>query len=261
MNEENEQHISDVEKAMSQLVEKVRQLGQSIQEAIANREEVWFGNLLLGILNCALLDFHSVEVGARQSIYLAAWGRRNLLELKTITDYVLASQSNAIDFKNDLVVDAKEFYEAITKSHRASHKTLLSVLGEMSEIEEGSMKEILKEALRKETELGPQTAATDSEAAAYKQLMVEFGLKENAKPKRVSEIARFINKKEEFDPMFKICSKIMHRTVLSIASSTIKGSLDAAIPFLTSSSASDLATIYDLINRHFKVCGIQPPEN
>jgi hypothetical protein len=91
--------------------------------------------------------------------------------------------------------------------------------------------------------------------------MVEFGLKENAKPKRVSEIAGRISQSEEFDPMFKICSKIMHRTVLSIASSTIRGSLDAAIPFLTSSSTTDLVTIYELINKHFKKRGIQPPES
>ena len=46
--------------------------------------------MLLGILNCALLDYYSVETGTKKSIYLAAWGRRNLLELKVITTYVLS---------------------------------------------------------------------------------------------------------------------------------------------------------------------------
>lgn len=261
MNIENEGCADGADEAMSQAVEKVRQLCRSIQEATANDEEMWFRNLLLGILNCALLDYPSVEIGAQKSIYLAAWGRRNLLELKVITSYVLASESNAIDFKNDLIIDAKEFYEAITKSHQASHKKLITTLSEMSKQEETPMKEILEQALRKEAERGPQTCATDSEGAMYKQLIVDFGLKENAKPKRVSEIARLISQNEDFDPMFKICSKIMHRTVLSIASSTAPGSLDEAIPFLSSSSACDLLSIYEAINEHLRERGVRPPEN
>ena len=91
--------------------------------------------------------------------------------------------------------------------------------------------------------------------------MVDFGLKGNAKPKRVSEIARLISQSEEFDPMFKICSKIMHRTVLSIASSVTQGSLGEAIPLLSNSSACDLLSIYGSIDEHFKKRGIRPPEN
>ena len=191
--------------AMSEAVGKVRQLCQTIQEASANDEGVWFRNLLAGILRCALLDYYSVEIGAKKSVYLAAWGRRNLLELKVITTYVLASESNAVEFRNDLVVDAKEFYEALTKSHRASHKALLSLLSEMSEREEGAPKGMLERVLRKEADGGPDTSATESAAAMYKQLMIDFGLKENAKPHRASDIARRISESEDFDPMFKIC--------------------------------------------------------
>ena len=159
------------------------------------------------------------------------------------------------------MIDAKEFYEAITKSHQALHKKLLIALSEMSQQEETPMKEILERARGKEEEQGPQTYATDSEAAIYRQLMIDFGIKENAKPKTVSRIARLISQNEDFDPMFKICSKIMHRTALSIASSTIRGSLDEAIPFLSNSSACDLLSIYEAINGHFKARGFGPPEN
>jgi len=261
MNIKDAGNSDDVDQAMSEAVEKVRQLCRNIQEATAKDEEVWFGNLLSGILNCALLDYYSVEIGAQKSVYLAAWGRRNLLELKVITMYVLTSESNAIEFKNDLVIDAKEFYEAITKSHQASHKKLLTALSEMSGQEEGPTEEMLKGMLRKETERGPQTSATDSEAATYKQLMVDFGLKENAKPKKAGKIARLISQEEDFDPMFKICSKIMHRTALSIASSTIRGSLDEVVRFLSGSSACDLLSIHDAINEHFTKRGVLPPEN
>jgi len=257
----NEGCVDEAEAAMSWAVEKVRQLYRSIQGATANEEEVWFRNLLLGILHCALLDYYSVDIGAKKSVYLAAWGRRNLLELKVITTYVLTSESNAVEFRNDLVIDAKEFYEALTKYHQASHNNLLAMMSELARQQEKPIKEILEQALRKETERGPETDATDAEAATYKQLMIDFGVKENARPMMASNIANKIQEKADFDPMNRICSKIMHRTVFSIASSITPGSLDATIPFLSSSSACDLLSIYGSINDHFNTRGIRPPEN
>lgn len=247
--------------AMSQALEKVRELGKSILEAAVSDEHVWFRNLLLGILNCALLDYKSVEIGVQKSMYLAAWGSRNLLELKVIATYVLASEKNANDFKRDLLIDTKEFYEAVTKSHKASHTRLLSMMSEAAEEEEGLMKEIFAEANQREAERGPQTQASEREAAVYKQIMSEFGLKQDAKPKRASQIARLIQEEADFDPMFKICSKIMHRTALSIASSTMRGSLDAAIPFLSNRGASGLLSIYNSINKYIEEKGLRPPEN
>lgn len=261
MDVEDGVRTDNADEAMSQAVEKVRQLRQTIQKITASDEDEWFRNLLFGIINCALLDYYSVEVGAQKSIYLAAWGRRNLLELKVITTYVLASESNASNFRNELAIDLKEFYEALTKHHRASHKKLLTMLSEMSEQEASPMKEILEEVRRKESERGPETASTDAEAATYKQLMIDFGLKENAKPARAGDLARLISQGEEFDPMFKVCSKIMHRTVLSIASSITKGSLDAVVPILSDSSACDLLSIYGLIDEYFKRRGVRPPDN
>jgi hypothetical protein len=249
----------DAEQAMSWALEKMRDLRRGIQKATGKVEEGWFGNLLLGILNCALLDYYSVNQGAEKSVYLAAWACRNLLELKVITTYVLASKDNASRFRRELVIDAKEFYEAMTRHHRASHKKLLSMLSEMSQTEKGPVKEMLQQALRKESERGAETGPTDAEAAIYSRLMVDFGLEETAKPKRTSQIARLVNQSEDFDPMFKICSKIMHRTVMSIASTVTQGSLDAVVPLLANSGSNDLLTIYGLIHGHFKKRGIRPP--
>jgi hypothetical protein len=90
----------DADEAMSWAVDKVRNLRRSIQKATGKIEDVWFGNLLLGILNCASLDYYSAKVGAEKSVYLAAWACRNLLELRVITAYVLASEANASNFQN-----------------------------------------------------------------------------------------------------------------------------------------------------------------
>ena len=131
----------------------------------------------------------------------------------------------------------------------------------MAEQEEGSIKAGLQEALRRESQLGPQTSETDAEAAAYRQLLIEMRISPDAKAKRSGELARLLKQSEEFDPMFRVCSKIMHRTMMSIASSITPGSLDATISFLTTASENSLLEIYDSINRHFKKLGVQLPEN
>ena len=54
---------------------------------------------------------------------------------------------------------------------------------------------------------------------------INFPVKKNAKPKKAGDIAKLVLQREEFDPMFKVCSKIMHRTALSIASRAVLGGL------------------------------------
>jgi hypothetical protein len=135
------------------------------------------------------------------------------------------------------------------------------MLSEAAEQEEGHMKEVLEEASRKEAERGPQTEATKTAASVYEQMMSDFGVKKDARPKRASDIARLIKVEADFNPMFKVCSKIMHRTALSIASSTMPASLDEVNPFLRNRSASDLLMIYDSISKHVEKKGLRPPEN
>jgi len=175
----NDDFVSDdIDEAMSQALETVRELAVSIRDATVSDEHIWFRNLLLGILNSALLDFRYVEIGTKQkSPYLAAWSCRNLLELKVIAKYALTSINNAIDFKNDFVIDSKEFYEEMSKWHKATHSKLLSGLSEVIEQFDGQRKEALKGVLRRENGHGAQTNATDAEAEMFKQLIAEFGIK------------------------------------------------------------------------------------
>lgn len=120
------------------------------------------------------------------------------------------------------------------------------------------MKELLQTASQEEAERGPQTQPSESEVAMYEQLMSEYGVKQDDKPKRASHIAERMREKEGFDPMFKICSKIIHRTALSIASSTTRGSLDAAIPLLLSRGTSELLSIYGGIHKYVEETAFVP---
>jgi len=249
-----------VEEAVAQAVRNVIRLRQRIAETTVVDEQTWFRNLLCGILNCALDDYRFVEIGVKKSVYLAAWGRRNLLELKIITEYVLASESNALELRNDLLLDAKEFYETVSRSHKSTHKQYLSALASLANQEQGPLKAALEDVLRRDSERGPQTEASDSEATMFREFLTSIGVKDSATPQRTSSIAKLLgpDQKEDFDPMFKICSKLMHRTALSIASTTVQGSLSEIIPFLESSAVTDLLSIYDRINDHIDRTGVRP---
>ncbi len=57
---------------------------------------------------------------------MASWGARNLLELRVITTYVLRSEADALNFKDDFAADLKEFWEAMKGSSEFLHKKLVA---------------------------------------------------------------------------------------------------------------------------------------
>ncbi len=247
------------DRLLSQAIDQIQKSLKALRDTKVDDNDLWFKNLLCGILDCALLDHETVERGIRESVPKAAWGRRNLLELRTITEYVLSSLENAANFRNDFVIDVKEFWEAMTAIHKNSHRELLSMLAQQLETVEGHERELLKEIYQRESERGPQTKSTEAEAAAYKQLMSDIGLRDNAKSKRVSEIAHLLDQKEEFDPVFKVASKLVHRTALSIAATNISGALDELRPFIAKAAAYDMLEIYHLINTYIRANGLRSP--
>ena len=92
--------------------------------------DLWFRNLLLGILNSAWRDFKSVEVGVKKSPYLAAWGARNLLELHVIAAYIVKSEANAREFQADFACDIAEFWTSVIKSAVATHPEMIRLMRE-----------------------------------------------------------------------------------------------------------------------------------
>jgi hypothetical protein len=250
---------AEIESIMTQVVEHIKALRQQIADTKVPEDQVWFRNFLFGILNCALTDYKSVQIGVKKLIALAAWGCRNLLEIKVITENLLRSEQDAIDLQNALTLDAREFYEAMSRSHTATFKQYLGLLSELANQEQGPMKAALIEKLRSDSKLGPQTAETDAEAEGFRQFQLSMGLEANAKPKMVNAMLRTDYEKDEFYPLNKICSKLVHRTVLSIASTNVEGSLDAIVPFLENSATTILLQIYDRIKRYVDAAGIVIP--
>ena len=107
---------------------------------------------------------------------------------------MLTAAGNAVDFKNDFVIDVKEYWELMGKHQKATHAKLLSTWEDMIPKFEGTMRVAMETALRREREKGPQTEDVDEEADAYREVMSEFGIKENAQPKKSGEIAKLISR-------------------------------------------------------------------
>lgn len=253
--------MDPIDSMQDQRLANIQKQLQELGTAEVSRDDVWFQNLLCALLKSALMDYQSVVRGAVEYVPLAAWGRRNLLEDKVITEYVLESDDNARSFQADLAADAREMHEAFSDHHRAMHKRMLAELDDCSATLPEPYGRAFKEHTKRETERGPDTSGTDSEADIFRQLLTEMGVDEKRKPMMTSGnkgIAHHIGQLDAFNPMFKICSKLMHRTTLSIAAENTSRGLDAVVPILKDSAFADLVTISNLIKTHVDTVGLRP---
>jgi hypothetical protein len=241
---------------IKQLVQKTVALRQRIADENVKTEDVWFRNLLGAILNCALADYRNVEIGAEQSVHLLAWGRRNLLELRVTVEYVLQSKENALQFRNDILIDAKELFDALTKEHKTIHKKFLTELSSCADRIDEPYKSAFQQKLQEETAAGPLAGATEAEAQMFREFLAGMGVEDTVKPKTAGQLAGIIQQQDSFSPMNKVCSKLMHRTALSIASTNSKDGVSALIPFLHDSATSDLISIHGKIESHLDSVGI-----
>jgi hypothetical protein len=244
-------------KALNTVVQHIIELSQRLLDANVAANDVWFRNLLLGILNSARRDYRSVGVGAKKSPYLAAWGARNLLELRVIAAYIVKSEANAREFQADFVCDNAEFWTSVIKSAVATFPELVRLMREMA-ASAGVMEEVLLNAAIEEEKRGAPIKEPRGEAAAIKQLMNEEGIDRDRKPRPVVEMAREIGLIDIYGPQAKMYSKLVHPTALSIAASTIAGSLDALMPLVESQAGGDLLMIYSSIEDHVEAHGVAP---
>jgi hypothetical protein len=174
---------------------------------------------MLGILNSALRDYLSVEVGVQKQPYLAAWGARNPLELRVITMYVLSSEDDALAFKDDFVAGLKEFWEALAKSSEIVHRELVAEMRAAAESQPEPWKSaLLDKATETETETrGPDLRGPLEEVDTYRRLMNEFGIDPNRRPMRSGKIAASVNQRGNVRPavqgVFEACSSYstLHR--------------------------------------------------
>jgi hypothetical protein len=249
----------EVEFAERKVLEDIAALAHRLGARSIDLDD-WFRNLLYGILKCSLADYDSVQNGVNRSMYEAAWGRRNLAELSVITKYVLASRINATEFKHQLRHDSCQFYEALARLQEITREAVRVGLAELA-AQPGPMQQKFEEVLKEHIARGPQSEQIYAEAASHRQALKGLGL--DATPfKRTRQMAADQGEasKDKLEALNTICSKILHRTSLSIASATRKDSLAELGPGLSASSFTDVLLIYDAIKKHVDQYGFHPPD-
>src|SRR5580698_3492529 len=83
--------------------------------AVVSADLVWFRDLLFALLKSAILDYCYVERTSKLTdARMMAWGRRNLIELTVITEFVLESEVNATQFQTEIAKDGAEFHAALS---------------------------------------------------------------------------------------------------------------------------------------------------
>jgi hypothetical protein len=240
-------------------LKQIADLRDKVAAASVGAEHQWFQALLYSLIHCGLVDYELVELGIKKLPNLAAWGLRNLSELAIVTEFVLVSEDNARSFVHEIAIDAKEFHEAVSKLTVLTHKKIVTNMEQLAAFETNEvLKRALEEQIRKEIEGGPQTAASDAEADKYRAQLAPLGL-ENARPRRFKQLAAELKPdlEQEFRAMDTMFSKMLHRTALSIASSTNNG-LAAVASLMDNTGFNQLFTVYELIKNHIERNGVRP---
>jgi len=250
-----EPHVS-LEEAIAQVVARMVKLTHDLARTTVHDDHDWFRNMLVGILISTHQNYQAVLAGVPQRPTLACWGARNLLELRVITTYVLRSLDNAVDFIDDLAADTREFWENIAKVGRFTHNELIAEMRAAAMRESEPLKSLLLRKATEDEQTGPELHEPESELDKAKQMMTAFGVDPTRKLKQGSAIAKEIDESERYGPRYKVLSKVVHPTSLSIAAQTSAGSLDELMPLISNEAQADMLAIFYAVEEHIGAHGI-----
>ena len=245
-----------LEEAIAQVVARMVKLTHDLTRTKVHDDHDWFRNMLVGILISTQQNYQAVLAGVPQKPTLACWGARNLLELRVITTYVLRSLDNAVDFIDDLAADTREFWENIEKVGRFTHNELVAEMRTTAMREDEPLKSLFLRKATEEEQAGPGLHGPESELHKAKQMMTAFGVDPARKPKQGSAIAREAKESDRYAPRYKVLSKVVHPTSLSIAAQTSAGSLDELMPLISNEAHADMLAIFYTIEDHLAAHGI-----
>ena len=86
--------------------------------------------------------------------------------------------------------------------------------------------------------------------------MTAFGVDPARKSKQASTIAKEVKESDRYGPRYKVLSKIVHPTSLSIAAQTSAGSLDELMPLINNEAQADMLAIFYAVEEHIATHGI-----
>jgi hypothetical protein len=139
------------------------------------------------------------------------------------------------------------------------HKKLVAELRTFADIQSEPLRSALQDRANEMEQGGTDLTGPVEEMETYRKLMQDFGIDPKRRPSQGSKIAAMVNESEMFKSRFKIHSKIVHPTALSIAATTIPKSLDALMPLVSNEASTDLLAIFYEIKEHVDAHGIGWP--
>jgi hypothetical protein len=259
--DETEQDGPDVsiEEATETVVNRMVDFTQALRARQVPEKLDWFRTMLVGILTATHQNHSSAQAVVPGMHAFSCWGARNLLELRVISAYVLESPFNATEFMDDLGADVRQFWEAMVKAEEFSHKELIAEMRAFAAGEPEPIRSLLMKKVDQEEKAGPKIAGPAAEREEARKMTVALGGDLNRRPKQGSDIAKLVSENERYGPRYKVLSKIVHPTALSIAQGTTAGGIDAIMPLVRTQATSDMLAIFYAIENHIKVHGIGWP--
>jgi hypothetical protein len=262
MAEEPEQDGPDVslEEATEMVVNRLVDFTQALRAMQVPDGLDWFRTMLVGILTATFKNYSAAQAVVPDMHSFSCWGARNLLELRVITAYVLESPLNATEFMDDLGADVREFWEAMTKAEEFAHKELIAEKRAFAAGEPEPLRSMLIQKVDEDEKAGPKTAGHAAELEEVRKITVALGGDLKRKPKQGARIAELVSESARYGPRYKVLSKIVHPTALSIAQGITPGGMDAMMPSVRNQAVSDMLATFYAIENHIKAHGIGWPK-
>jgi hypothetical protein len=126
-----------------------------------------------------------------------AWSCRNLLEISLIAEWVLLSKTNAVAFASDRLIDAVEIGKCL-KRLAGSLKAWVDSTDQSPDV--------LSAATLIDYDEIIQQFTTELQRAGVKR----------EKPKKIADVARELQRVDDYEAMNKLCSKFVHPTSWSL---------------------------------------------
>lgn len=248
--------MDEIEIAEAKILSDVAELIKTIEAMPPDQAFPWFREMLLAILQSTLTDYNLVLASLSHPASMTAWARRCLLELNVVCEYVLASGSNAATFHNEMLIDNKEFYDAIKAYTESGHAKLVALSREVAQnLITGNQREALEKFASETEKTGAQTKEAEKAALEFQSLIEELKIEDQRIQKYWKMASPELRK--EFLSMNRICSKLAHRSAFSIGLQPSQD-LDELITTFKTTAFSDVITIFSAVKDHIEQHGVRP---
>jgi hypothetical protein len=187
----------------------------------------WFFNTITALLRALSREYRYLNIGYAKDGRLLAWACRNLLEINLYTEYSLRSQANAKAFADDQIIDALDIF--------------------------GAFKEWLMVG-----DPNTRTPILDATLATMLQAKTQLGVT-RTKYLRTADIAKALDRLDEYKHFNKVSSKLIHPTAYSLLAVQEESEQLMLKPYLYRTGTFHFMAAYKFIRDHVETLGTAPP--